>query len=290
MKSKETKEKYKKFVRKPCSESAKRTLSEKGKKRWADNYEKTLDECMNPIIRQKMTKTKQSPENRLKQSKANKLRMQDPIERKKWIEATHNLEVNEKKKEISLKLWQTEEYKNKQMKIMESEEFKQKRKEIYTSEKFLNNHSKVMIEMWKDPKKHKKSSDSSKKYLQSLTQEKYEKRIKTMALARHIRPNKPEQFVNNLLQEMFPNNYKYVGDFSFVIGGKNPDFMNCNGQKKLIEFFGVHWHPAEDEEIRINHFKQYGFDTLIIWEKELNKHNLDNLKIKLTEFHNRGHL
>ncbi len=75
-----------------------------------------------------------------------------------------------------------------------------------------------------------------------------------------------------------------------MIEGKSPDFVNINGQKKLIELFGDYWHSkkitGKDETMevndRVNLFKQYGWDTLIIWEKELK--NIDNLKNKILAF------
>jgi len=108
---------------------------------------------------------------------------------------------------------------------------------------------------------------------------------KKMAKAFAIKPNKPEQAFNKLLQSLFPNEYKYVGDFQFFLGGKNPDFMNINGKKFLIELFGDYWHKNDDPQDRINHFKQYGFDTLVIWERELKDQR--TLKDKLKKF-NRG--
>lgn len=98
-----------------------------------------------------------------------------------------------------------------------------------------------------------------------------------------LKPNKLELLFNDLLQEMFPNEWKYVGDFQFFLGGKNPDFMNVNGKKKLIELFGDYWHQGEDPKDRINHFKQYGFDTLVLWESEI-KNNLEEVKHKLTSY------
>ncbi len=63
--------------------------------------------------------------------------------------------------------------------------------------------------------------------------------------------------------------YRYVGNGQFILGGKCPDFLNFNGQKKLIELFGDYWHKGENPQGRIDYFKQYGFDTLVIWEHEL---------------------
>jgi hypothetical protein len=85
------------------------------------------------------------------------------------------------------------------------------------------------------------------------------------------RPNQKEKYLNSILQKNFPNEWKYVGQGDFVLGGKNPDFVNVNGKKLLIELFGGlgWWHSEKDVQPRINHFKQFGFDTLIIWEGEL---------------------
>jgi len=108
-----------------------------------------------------------------------------------------------------------------------------------------------------------------------------------------LKPNKKEKFLIKLLNEVLLNEYKYVGDFSFILGGRNPDFMNINGQKKLIEFFGEHWHygkfkknnpnitKKEIENERRNYFKSFGFNTLIIWENELENIELLSKKIKI---------
>lgn len=108
---------------------------------------------------------------------------------------------------------------------------------------------------------------------------------KKQILSRHLRPNKIELKLNKILSQNFPKEYKYVGDFQVWIGGKNPDFMNINGQKKLIEFYGTYWHKDENPKDRINHFKKYGFDTLVIWDKELK--NTPILEQKLELFHNK---
>ena len=63
-------------------------------------------------------------------------------------------------------------------------------------------------------------------------------------------------------------------------------------RKKLIELFGDYWHskertgiePKEHERKRIEHFKQFGFDTLIIWEHELK--DLNKVKNRIIQFNN----
>lgn len=98
----------------------------------------------------------------------------------------------------------------------------------------------------------------------------------------HLKPNKSEIKLEKTLKEILPDEYKYVGDFSFILGGKNPDFMNVNGQKKLIELYGDYWHNNDDPQERIDFFKQYGFDTLVIWEHELK--DIEVLKKNILKF------
>lgn len=81
-------------------------------------------------------------------------------------------------------------------------------------------------------------------------------------------PNKPEKTLIKLIQD---NNlpFRYVGSGEVWLGNKNPDFINVNGKKQVIEYFGVYWHPLFDGAERTEHYKQYGFSALIIWENEL---------------------
>jgi len=99
--------------------------------------------------------------------------------------------------------------------------------------------------------------------------------------ARRVRPNKQELKIDAILGELsLP--YRYIGDGQFIIGGRCPDFLNVNGQKKLIELYGKHWHRDDDPQERIDYFAQYGFKTLVIWETELKA--VESLKHRLLEF------
>lgn len=80
---------------------------------------------------------------------------------------------------------------------------------------------------------------------------------------------KPEQEIEDILNAYYPNQWKYGGDGSFVIGGKVPDFINTNGKKQIIEVFGRHWHKPEDEQVRKNYFGKFGFSVLVIWDNEI---------------------
>jgi very-short-patch-repair endonuclease len=100
-----------------------------------------------------------------------------------------------------------------------------------------------------------------------------EKRLESIFKSLKLKPNKPEKVLNNLLNLMLPNEYKYIGDGQIIIGGFNPDFINVNGQKKIIEMFGDYWHNREDtkerDTKRLETYKKYGYETLVIWENEL---------------------
>ena len=63
--------------------------------------------------------------------------------------------------------------------------------------------------------------------------------------------------------------FKYVGSGEVWLGNRNPDFININGKKQVIELFGAYWHPESDVGQRTEHYKKYGFSTLVIWASEL---------------------
>ena len=99
-----------------------------------------------------------------------------------------------------------------------------------------------------------------------------------MMAAWSIKPTKPELALAKLILELkLP--YSYVGDGEFILAGKCPDFLNMDGQKKLIEIYGNYWHRNDNPQERIDLFAKYGYDTLIIWESELK--NLDEVKEKI---------
>jgi len=113
-----------------------------------------------------------------------------------------------------------------------------------------------------------------------------EKQIKSILKGSKLKPNKPEKQLNKLLQQLLPKEYKFVGDGKVILGGFNPDFINCNGQKKIIELYGDYWHNKssykERDKRRLKTYKKYGYKILIIWQCELK--NLEKLKKKILKF------
>ena len=133
--------------------------------------------------------------------------------------------------------------------------------------------SETLIKNWKDP-------DFAQKMVKSW----------------NPKPNKPEKLVYNLLQNILPNEYALNVKGHIIIDGKIPDFININGQKKLIELNGCFFHYCpicfpdsgvdglKKANKRIKLFKKYGYETLIIWEHELE--DIKAVTNKILEFHN----
>ena len=109
-----------------------------------------------------------------------------------------------------------------------------------------------------------------------------DKRLQAMFSALHKSPNKPETELLKLLESIQPGDWKYVGDGSVIISGMNPDFINVNGKKLIIEMFGDYWHRNDSAEERAAVFKPSGFHTLVVWERELK--DLCKLKKRINKF------
>lgn len=140
--------------------------------------------------------------------------------------------------------------------------------------------------MWQNPTLRAKMIESRRRFWQSNSPEFINMRMKMIA-GLNLRPNKPEMAVLTILNDMFPSEWEYVGDGQVIIGGLNPDIINVNGKKLIIEVFGDYWHTQKMKPYRINEgrvdvYAQYGYKTLIIWERETK--NIDTLKTKILEF------
>ena len=83
------------------------------------------------------------------------------------------------------------------------------------------------------------------------------------------KPNYPEKRLLKILDEKF-DGWKYTGDFSYFIGGKNPDFVNEN-LRCTLDIFGEKWHSEMEKIERESIFRKDGWNPLILWAKELKK-------------------
>lgn len=60
--------------------------------------------------------------------------------------------------------------------------------------------------------------------------------------------------------------FKYTGNGSFLIGFKNPDFINVNGLKLCLEIHNSYFNRGDNQYAikRKNHFAKYGWDCIVI--------------------------
>jgi hypothetical protein len=241
-----------------CSENHRKC--EENKKQWSKlminrwsnlAYKKKVskrltDYYSTPEIKQKHKEDMNKIEYKQKVRESRLKYYSDPENRKNHANDMRSPETRKKKSESKVKYYSDPKNREKAKEIQNREETIKKQKEIQTR-------------LWKDPE-----------------------HIKKIREGLNIRPNKPETIILNLLNEVSPNEWKYTGDFSFMINGKNPDFTNINGQKKLIELFGDYWHKGENPEDRKNIFREFGYETLVVWEHELK--NIEEVKLKIIEF------
>lgn len=185
------------------------------------------------------------------------------------------------------------------------------RKDLERYEKYIAKQRKSMKERYEDPGEHEQQSIRMKAAInQPGAKVRYRvagikrwdnpeykaKQLKAIFAGRKLLPNRPERFLIGLLQELFPNQWRFVGDGSCWItsNGKhlNPDFIHVS-QKKIIEHFGDFHHGEgrtgisnkQHEQERIDLFAQLGYQTLVIWQHELV--DIDSITDKIQRFNNR---
>lgn len=86
-----------------------------------------------------------------------------------------------------------------------------------------------------------------------------------------LSPNKKEIKLFEMIREIKTGYQINTHGEIVIIGNKIPDIVNLD-DRKIIEMYGDFWHKdetIEQQQERINAFKQEDFDTLIIWEREL---------------------
>lgn len=117
----------------------------------------------------------------------------------------------------------------------------------------------------------KQSREHVKKRTESIWgKENREKQVKAILKGLMKRPTSLEKRMIQIIENhKLP--YKYVGDGSFLIGYKNPDFINTNGEKKLIEVGNIFHHQGNYIKDRGNHFAKYGWESYIFITNDLNE-------------------
>lgn len=122
-----------------------------------------------------------------------------------------------------------------------------------------------------------KDDERVREYAEKIRgQKRSEKQIKKWLESVQKSPNNAEKELDNILGE----EWKFVGGFDLIIGTKCPDFVFKGEEKKLIELFGTYWHDKSDMKERKEYFAEYEYETMIIWEDELDDEEeiLDKVK------------
>lgn len=123
------------------------------------------------------------------------------------------------------------------------------------------------------------------------------KRIRRVFKGSAKRPTKPEKILLDIIRK-YQLPYTYNGSSAgLIIGERVPDFVNNNGEKKVVEVFGRVYHDpqlffrvfkrglenSKTFDGTLEYYKKYGFDCTIFWEDELMNPNAE--KIVLGKLH-----
>jgi G:T-mismatch repair DNA endonuclease (very short patch repair protein) len=149
--------------------------------------------------------------------------------------------------------------------------------------------SKANVERWKDPQRRKNQSVAMK-VVWADPEWAEEMSAKVLAGNQSTRPNGPEKKVIEILKSMV-SDIKYVGEGTFWVEHKNPDFVNEN-KKQIIEVLGCFWHGCKKcypdavklaaVKAKVKLFEDSGYEVLCIWEHELE--NLDRVTSRIRKF------
>lgn len=120
-----------------------------------------------------------------------------------------------------------------------------------------------------------------------------EEYIKNWVEGKNRYPNNLESLVYEILEKLYPNEWKYNGNFEegVMLAGMIPDFINVNGDKKVIEVFGDYWHSDEviqgrwkrSEFGRKAVYSQLGYECVVLWEDRINAEGMDYIKEEMNK-------
>ena len=181
---------------------AKTVAGNRGKKRTPEqneaNRKRAIEQFSNPEIRDRL---------RIKAID----QWKDPAKREimlnKIRENSHKKEIRSKIKATVTALWASPEYRERQSKAHKG--MKAWNKGIPMTEQYRKNMMAAVNQPHVLEKKRRKSKAL-------WLNDEY---IKKIQKAYHCKPNKPETMVLEILDRIYPGEWKYTGDFSFIING-----------------------------------------------------------------------
>lgn len=143
--------------------------------------------------------------------------------------------------------------------------------------------SNQVLKKWADKTYYDKMCKIRKNQMTSLVKEKICRKL----ISRNI--TGLEKKVIDIIKK-YGLDFKYVGDGSFILHGFNPDFINVNGKKQIIEVFYEYF--KEKQYGSLNKYKKqryaiyrgYGFDTLFIGHLDLQSLSERDIADKIKAF------
>jgi len=134
----------------------------------------------------------------------------------------------------------------------------------------------------------KKMSKVMTKFFKNLKGKEREEYFRLKNINNNNSPNIPEKIVIDVIKK-YNLPYKFVGDGKFWIEDMNPDFINTNGKKECLEVFGNFWHNPNKINLKFKrtyqgrkyYMKKYGFNCIILWEKQIKKNGEQYILKKL---------
>lgn len=118
------------------------------------------------------------------------------------------------------------------------------------------------------------------KWWASLTQEERSEMYRKI-FTRREPSGQEKKFQKNYIDK-YDLPFIYTGqikDKKIDIGGRIPDYLHLS-EKKIIEIYGDCYHLGEDPQDKIDHYKDYGYDCVVIWASELKNEDLVLSKIR----------
>ena len=158
-------------------------------------------------------------------------------------------------------------------------------KKTQNSPEYKKRKSMITIEQWKNPDRRAPVRNFML-HRWKTNKEYRDKMIQQFAFPVHSPPNKSETNLLNLLNALYPGEWRFTGnDPTSVIGTKFPDLSSCK-LKAVVELFGEHVHKPEDERKRISYFREHGYQCLVVWWKEISTMcNREKLNTKIMRWY-----
>lgn len=175
-----------------------------------------------------------------------------------FIGKHHTEETKKKMSEKANLRWQNPEQITKMKQIVHTPEWNEKIRKTLTG-KYTGHHNPFF---GKHLSKKTRELLSAKAKIRWQDPKFRDRVIKAAMKGLNIRPTSLERQMIHLI-EKYHLPYKYTGDGTFLIGYKNPDFVNINGEKICIEVANTFHHAEDYEEKRKEHFRKWGWKCII---------------------------